>query len=107
MLIPVNTLARSVDDVDFSDLTASQRTGPAVWTDDGLDVPFDPPLSAAELAAVTLRLTTNDHAEEQQRAALAAYVQKPSPTVDETNAQVKLLTLLAMRLMDGPRIDVP
>lgn len=107
MLLPITTVARPVDDVDLSDLTTAVRTGPAVWTDDGLDIPFDRDLTPDEVAAVVLRLTTVDAADEQARVMLTDYLNNAAPSAEETDAQVRLLTALAVKLMDGPRIVVP
>lgn len=107
MLFALATVARSVDLTDFSDLTDAQRAGPAQWTAGGLDIPFDRDLTDDEVTAITARLLTTDSAEEEQRALIAAYLSNPAPTPEETVTQLRVLTALALKLMDGPRVDVP
>lgn len=101
MRLDISTVARSVDDTDFADLTTAKRTGSAVWVDDGvLEIPFDRDLTPAEADAVALRLTTQDSAEEQLRKALEAYLQLTSPTAAQNAAVLKPLARLALRLLD-------
>jgi hypothetical protein len=83
----LGTVARPVDDVDFSDLTTATRTGPAVWLEDGgLEIPFDRDLTDAEVAAVVNRLLTPDAAKEEIRRVLTGYLANPAPTPTETQA---------------------
>lgn len=85
MRFELATLARPVDDTDFSDLTTAQRTGPATWTDDGgLDIPFDRELTATEVAAISNRLLTPDAGKENIRWVLVQYLANPAPTPAET-----------------------
>jgi hypothetical protein len=79
------TLARPVDDTDFSDLTTATRTGPAVWTEDGaLDIPFDRDLTDTEVAAISNRLLTADATKDRIRWVLVQYRENPAPTPAET-----------------------
>lgn len=103
MLIPVTFVARSVDAVDFSDLTDAARTGPASWTDDGLDIPFDRDLSDDEVAAIGRRLMSTDATEEQQWTAVVQYLSNTAPDLAALTAQVDVLTQLAIRLLNSPR----
>jgi hypothetical protein len=81
----LGTVARPVDDVDFSDLTTATRTGPAVWLEDGgLEIPFDQDLTDTEVAAVVNRLLTADAAKEAIRWVLVQYRDNPAPTPAET-----------------------
>lgn len=67
----LTTTARTVDDVDLSDLTSAQRTGPAVWDEDGLlRVPFDRDLTADEEALIRRRLLTRDADQESEVATM-------------------------------------
>jgi len=95
MLIPIRTVARSVDDTDLSDLTTAKRTGPAMWTENGLEIPFSRTLTDSEVAAITRRLTSADGAEEQLRAVLTS-----SSTTSDTAALLRALAQMVLRLSD-------
>ena len=94
MLIPIRTVARSVDDTDLSDLTTAKRTGPAMWTENGLEIPFSRTLTDSEVAAITRRLTSADGAEEQLRAVLT------SASSSDTAALLRALAQMVLRLSD-------
>lgn len=88
MLLPLqpNELKRAPDDVDFSDLTDAEQTGPAFWDPeqaDALVIPFDPEPSEAEQAAIARRLLSVDDAAEaevaQWQAAFAGLEGDTSP----------------------------
>lgn len=73
LYLPGNLLKRAA--ADLSDLTASQRTGPAYWDPDAVDVlvvPLDPEPSAVEAEAIRRRLVTSDSAEETRYVDLLA-----------------------------------
>lgn len=103
MLIPVPFVLRSVDDVDLSDVTDAVRTGPAVWVDGGLEVPFDRDLTPDEVTAIARRLMSVDATEEQQWIAVETYLDDPAPDLTAITAQVRVLTDLALRLLNQPR----
>ena len=96
MRFHIRTLVRPAD-VDVSDLTTAKRTGLPEWVKDGvLEIPFDRRLSGVEVAAVKLRLTTADAAEEALHRQLAAYLTVKDPSATQTAAQVKALTRLVL-----------
>lgn len=90
MILNVTDLKRTVDTTDFSDITASQKIGPAVLTPDGLDIPFDVNPSPAEVDKIILRLTTSSSNEEvitnKAKSALA------SNSAWQTNSYPQLVT---------------
>lgn len=75
MIFAITTLARPADELDFSDLTASVVTGPASWVEGGLEIPFEPDPSPAEVKRIIIRLESENLNEEtlrvQAEAALA------------------------------------
>lgn len=61
------------DAIDFSDLTASVRSGPVSWAEGGaLVVPFDPEPSGSEQIVIRRRLLTRDAEHEARVAAMQA-----------------------------------
>lgn len=70
----VNFREGDLNDLDFSDITASVMDGRVRWDGDALVLPFDPEPSEADQAAIRLRLLTRDADHEaqvtQMRAAL-------------------------------------
>lgn len=104
MRLPIRTLGRPVADVNLSQATTAQQTGPASWTADGeLDIPFDRALTPAEVDAVVLQLTSASDAEATLRTSCATYLALSAPTVAQNTAQVKLLTRLVLLMVDRQR----
>lgn len=101
MLLPITAVARDVDSTDLSDLTTAMRTGPAVWSNGGLEIPFDRELTQSEVDAIALRLTTSDSAEEADHQKLVDYLAKTSPTAAEQRAHLKIVTRLLLRVLDA------
>lgn len=92
MILDIANIARgNVDDVDFSDLTTSQRTGGAEFVDGLLVIPFDPEPSTDEQSAIRLRLMTVDAAEESTVTGLLA---ARRALADDTTTHGKILRLL-------------
>ncbi len=86
-------------DADFSDLTASVRTGSATWDDDALCIPFDPEPSPAEQVLIRRRLMTRDNAHEAWVAAVVAARDADPPDFE---ALTLLHTEAALRGIDAP-----
>lgn len=93
-MIFVGSLARNVDATDLSDLTASVRTGPATWGEDGtLMIPFDLEPSAAEQLLIRRRLVTRDADEEAGVAAMVT-TRAALRTVTQTTLTRAVVALL-------------
>lgn len=101
MILPITTLARAADDVDLADLTTAVRTGPATWTDTGLDLPLDRDLTATEEADVIRRLTTAGPVEEALQVAAQAALDTDRIFRDSTTTQ---LLAGAQSIIDDPTI---
>jgi hypothetical protein len=101
MRFNIQALARDAD-TDVSDLTSAKRTGPAVWAEggNGLDIPFDRPLSAAEVEAVTVRLTSATTTEETFRTSAVAYLALSNPSPGDNTAQLQRVTRLLLSMLD-------
>lgn len=103
MRLPIQSLARSVDDVDLSSVTTAKRTGPAVWVGEGvMDIPFDRPLTDTEADAVALLLASQDDDEAHGRKKARDFLDDDAPNLADITAQVQTLTDLVLRLLDKP-----
>lgn len=88
-------------DTDVSDLTDSQRTGPAYWEDGALVLPFDVDPTPAEQALICRRLMTRDAAHETWVGAVSDAL-AAIPETDPCRPLLVLLVSDALRGIDNP-----
>lgn len=83
-------------EVDFSDLTGSEQTGPPVWVGETtLEIPFEPEPPASEQALIRRRILTRDAAHEARVTAFIAAASNLG-TPDGVAAAVRLLLTEAL-----------
>jgi hypothetical protein len=93
-------LARVADELDFSDLTDCNKTGPAMSVADGVEIPFAPDPTPEEAARIAIRLSSADADEERARllvndtmTATDAFLNETEPrTLAQIEAQVVALS---------------
>jgi hypothetical protein len=87
-------LAREPRNLDFSDLTASEVTGPYQWINEGqLDIPFDPDPSDDEQVLIRRRLVTKDSDAEYRLNCLAELAATLDGNDDPAARATRLLIL--------------
>lgn len=106
MRLNLGTLARSVEQVDLSDLgLGTRQTGPAYWdptTPGVLVIPMDPEptLTPAQEQKIIRRFRSRSNTEADTRDQLEAYLALANPTAAQNQAAMRGLARLVLDLLN-------